>query len=63
MYVLVDLTLTDVMSRNITVYPRRNTMLTVGKKWTFNMKLCNLYYIILTPWTHIICTSTNTLSY
>ena len=32
MYVLVDLTLTDVMSRNITVYSRRNTMFTVAKK-------------------------------
>ena len=48
MYVLVDLTFTDVMSSNITVYSRRNTTLTVGKKWTFNMKLYNLYYIILT---------------
>ena len=48
MYVLVDLTFTDVMSSNITVYSRRNTTLKVGKKWTFNMKLYNLYYIILT---------------
>ena len=63
MYVLVNLTLTDVMSSNITVYSRRNTTLTVGKKWTFNMKLCNLYFIILTIWTHIICTWTNTLSH
>ena len=53
MYVLVDLTFTDVMSSSITVYSRRNTMLTMGKKWTFNMKLCNLYYIILTIWTHM----------
>ena len=45
MYVLVDLTFTDVRSSNITVYSRRNTTLTVGKKWTFNMKLFNLYYI------------------
>ena len=35
------------MSSNITVYSRRNTTLTIDKKWTFNMKLCNLYYIIL----------------
>ena len=55
MYVLVYLTFTDVMSSNITVYSRRNTTLTIGKKWTFNMKLCNLYYIILTIWTHIMC--------
>ena len=32
MYVLVDLAFTDVMSSNRTVYSRRNTMLTVGKK-------------------------------
>ena len=63
MYVLVDLTFTDVMSSNITVYSRRNNTLTVGKKWTFNMKLCNLYYIILTIWTHIKCAWTNTLSH
>ena len=63
MYALVDLTFTDVISSSITVYSRTNTMLTVGKKWTFNMKLCNLYYIILTIWTHIICTWTNTLSH
>ena len=62
MYVLVYLTFTDVMSSNITVYSRRNTTLTIGKKWTFNMKLCNLYYIILTIWTHIICAWTNPLS-
>ena len=43
MYVPVDLTFTDVMSSNITVYWRRNTTLAVGKKWTSNMKLCNLY--------------------
>ena len=61
MYVLVDLTFTDVMSSNITVYSRRNTTLTIGKKWTFNMKLCNLYYIILTIWTHIICAWRNPL--
>ena len=61
MYVLVDLTFTDVMRSDITVYSRRNTMLTVGKEWTFNMKLCNLYDIILTLWTHRICTLTNTL--
>ena len=48
MNVLVDLTFTDVMSSNITVYSRRNTTLTVGKKWTFIMKLCDPYYIILT---------------
>ena len=42
MYVLVDLTFTDVMSSNITVYWRRNATLAVGKKWTSNMKLCNL---------------------
>ena len=54
MYVLVDITFTDVMSSNITVYSRRNTALTIGKKWTFNMKLCNLYYIILTIWTNIM---------
>ena len=34
MYVLVDLTFTDVMSSNITVYSRRNTTLTVGTIWT-----------------------------
>ena len=62
-YVLVDLTFTDVMSSNITVCSRRNTTLIVSKKWTFNMKLCNLYYIILTIWTHIICTWTNFLSH
>ena len=54
MYVLVNITFTNVMSSNITVYSRRNTMLTIGKKWTFNMKLCNLYYIILTIWTNIM---------
>ena len=32
MYVLVDLTFTDVMSSNITVYSRKNTTLKVGKK-------------------------------
>ena len=32
MYVLVDLTFTDVMRSDITVYSRRNTMLTVGKE-------------------------------
>ena len=32
MYVLVNLTFTDVMSSNITVYSRRNTTLTVGEK-------------------------------
>ena len=63
MYVVVDLTFADVMSSNITVYSRKNTTLTVGKKWTFNMKLCNLYYIILTIWTHIKCAWTNTLSH
>ena len=31
MYVLVDLTFTDVMSSNITVHSRRNTTLAVGK--------------------------------
>ena len=31
MYVLVDLTFTDKMSSNITVYSRRNTMPTVSK--------------------------------
>ena len=31
MYVLVDLTFTDIMSSNITVYSRRNTMPTVSK--------------------------------
>ena len=55
MYVLVDLTFTDEMSSNITVYSRRNTTLTVGKRWTFNMKLFNLYYIT--------CAWTNTLSH
>ena len=54
MYVLVNITFTNVMSSNITVYSRRNTMLTIGKKWTFNMKLCNLYYTILTIWTNIM---------
>ena len=63
MYVLVNLTFTDVMSSNITVYSRRNTTLTVGEKWNFYMKLCNLHYIILTIWTHIICKWTNTLSH
>ena len=29
-YVLVDLTFNNVMSNNITVYSRRNTMLTIG---------------------------------
>ena len=58
MYVLVDLTFTDAMSSNITVYIRKNTKLTVGKKWTFNMKLCNLFIIL---WTHMIWTWTNTL--
>ena len=62
MYVLVDLTFTDVMSSKTTVYSRRNTMLTVNKKWTLNMKIRNLYYIILTIRTHII-TWTNTLSH
>ena len=60
---VLDLTFTDVMSSNITLYSRRNTTLTVSKKWTFNMKLCNLYYIILTMWTHIICAWTNPLSW
>ena len=55
MYVLVNLTFRDVISSNITVYSRRNTTLTVGKKSTFNMKLCNLYYMILKIWTHITC--------
>ena len=32
MYVLVDLTFTDAMGSNKTVYSRRNTMLTVGEK-------------------------------
>ena len=63
MYVLVDLAFMNVMSSNITVYSRRNTTLMVGKKSTFNMKLCNLYYIILTIWTHITCAWTNTLSH
>ena len=54
MYVLVNITFTNVMSSNITVYSRGNTTLTIGKKWTFNMKLCNLYYIILTIWTNIM---------
>ena len=31
-YVLVDLTFTDVIGSNKTVYSRRNTMLTVGEK-------------------------------
>ena len=49
MYVLGDLTFTDVRSSNITVYSRRNTTITIGKKKsTVNMKLCNLYYMILT---------------
>ena len=61
MYVLVNITFTNVMSSNITVYSRGNTTLTIGKKWTFNMKLCNLYYIILTIWTHIICAWRNPL--
>ena len=39
MYVLVDLTFTDVIGSNKTVYSRRNTMLTVGEKWTYNTKL------------------------
>ena len=55
MYILVDLTFADVVSSNITVYSRRNTTLTVGKKLTFNMKLSNLYYIT--------CAWTNTLSH
>ena len=64
MYVLVDLTFTDVRSSNITVYSRRNTTITVGKKKsTVNMKLCNLYYMILTIWTHMTCAWTNTLSH
>ena len=45
-YVL-DLTFTDVMSSNITVYSRRNTTLTVGKKMNIQYEimqsiLCNL---------------------
>ena len=48
MYVLVDLTFMNLINSNITVYSRRNTTLMVGKKSKFNMKLCNLYYIILT---------------
>ena len=32
MHVLDDLTFTDVMSSSITVYSRRNIMLTVGRK-------------------------------
>ena len=48
MYVLVNLTFTDVMSSNVTVYSSRSTTLTVGKISTFYMKLCNLYYTILT---------------
>ena len=63
MYVLINLTFTDVMSSNITVYSRRNTTLTVGEKWKFYMKLCNLHHIILTIWTYIICKWTNTLSH
>ena len=39
MYVLVDLTFTDVTGSNKTVYSRRNTILTVGEKWTYNTKL------------------------
>ena len=62
MYVLVNLTFTDIMSSNVTVYSRRSTTLTVGKKSTFYMKLCNLYYTILTIWTHI-CKWTNMLSH
>ena len=58
MYVLVNL-----MSSKITVYSRRNITLTVGEKWNFYMKLCNLHYIILTIWTHIICKWTNILSH
>ena len=54
MHVLDDLTFTDVMSSSITVYSRRNIMLTVGRKWTFNMKFRDLYYMISTMWTHII---------
>ena len=61
-YVLVNFTFTDVMSSNITVYSRRNTTHTVGEKWNFYMKLCNLHYIILTIWTHMICKWTKTLS-
>ena len=52
MYVLVDLTFTDVMNSNITAYSRRNTTLIVGTKWFFNMKLCNLFYIINDMNTH-----------
>ena len=63
MHVLVNLTFTEVMSSNITVYSRRNTTLTVGEKWKFYMKLCNLHHIILTIWTYIICKWTNTLSH
>ena len=63
MYVLVNLTFTDVMTTNITVYSRRKTTFTVGEKWNLFMKLCNLHYIILTIWTHIICKWTNTLSH
>ena len=45
-YVL-DLTFTDVMSSNTTVYSRRNTTLTVGKKMNIQYEimqsiLCNL---------------------
>ena len=54
MNVLVDLTFTDVMSRNINEYSRRNTTFTLGTKWFFNMKFCNLHYIILTIWTHTL---------
>ena len=32
MYVLVNLTFTEIMSSNITVYSRRNTTLTVGEQ-------------------------------
>ena len=39
MYVLVDLTFTDVMSSNITVYSRRNTTLTVGKKMNIQYEI------------------------
>ena len=63
MYVLVNLTFTDAMSSNITVHSKRNTMLTVGEKWNFYVKLCNLSYTILIIWTHIICKWTNTLSH
>ena len=39
MYVLVDLTFTDVMSSNITVYSRKNTTLTVGKKMNIQYEI------------------------